>query len=81
MLTGVAEYRARMREAAEQNLESGTPMSTWSSCWRSCKASAAKALAKARANVAKARTRDNLQVFAKLTARSTGVVGSCPIHR
>jgi uncharacterized protein (DUF2252 family) len=74
VLTGVAEYRARMRAAAGlKNLDVWYSHVAVDQLLEELRASAnAKAMAKAQANIAKARTRDNLQVFAKLTREVDG---------
>jgi len=74
VLAGVAEYRTRMRTAAGlRNLDVWYSHVAVEELLEELRASAnAKAVAKAQANVAKARTRDNLQVFAKLTHEVDG---------
>ena len=74
VLAGVAEYRRRIREAAElRNLDVWYSHVAVDQLLEQLKANAnAKAVAKAQANIAKARTRDNLQVFAKLTHEVDG---------
>ena len=74
VVAGAAEYRSRMREAAERtNLEVWYSHVDVEKLFEQLEADASsKALAKARATVAKARTRDNLQVFSKLTREVGG---------
>jgi uncharacterized protein (DUF2252 family) len=74
VLTGVAEYRTRMRESAGlRNLDVWYSHVAADQLLEQLRSSAnSKAVAKAQANIAKARTRDNLQVFAKLTHEVEG---------
>lgn len=69
VLAGVAEYRLRMRQAAEmRNLELWYTHVEVTQLFDQMKADLSrKHLAKAKANVAKARTRDSMQAFSKLT--------------
>ncbi len=69
VLAGAAEYRVRMRQAAEmRNLELWYTHVEVTQLFEQMKADLSrKHLAKAKATVAKARTRDSMQAFAKLT--------------
>ena len=74
VLAGAAEYRLRMRQAAEMgNLELWYTHVQVDRLFEQMKADLGrKHLAKAKANVAKARTRDSMQAFSKLTHELDG---------
>jgi len=74
VMAGVAEYRARMAQfASARNLDVWYAHVEVTSVFDELKALATKKQqAKARANVAKARTRDSMQAFAKLTHEVDG---------
>ncbi len=74
VLAGVAEYRARMRQAAQmRNLDVWYAHVEVEALFQQLKAGiTAKEQAKAKANVAKARTRDSMQAFSKLTQQVDG---------
>ena len=74
VMAGVAEYRARMKEfAAARNLDVWYAHIEMERLFDELKASATKKKqAKAKANMAKARTRDSMQAFSKLTHEVDG---------
>jgi uncharacterized protein (DUF2252 family) len=74
VLAGVAEYRARMKQAAGmRNLDVWYAHIEAEALFEQLEASITKKQrAKARANLAKARTRDSMQAFAKLTHEVDG---------
>ncbi|MFI5099993.1 MAG: DUF2252 domain-containing protein [Actinomycetes bacterium] len=74
VLAGVAEYRARMRQAAEaRNLDVWYAHVEVEALFQQLKAgTTSKEQARAKANVAKARTRDSIQAFSKLTHEVDG---------
>ena len=74
VLAGVAEYRARMRQAAEaRNLDVWYAHVEVEALFQQLKAgTTSKEQARAKANVAKARTRDSMQAFSKLTHEVDG---------
>jgi uncharacterized protein (DUF2252 family) len=81
---GVAEYRARMHQlAAACNLDVWYAHIDVDRIFEDLKASATKKQqAKAKANVAKARTRDSMQAFAKLTREVDGrrtIISDAPL--
>ncbi len=84
VLAGVAEYRTRMRQAAEmRNLDVWYAHIEVEGLFEQLKAgTTAKEQARARANVAKARTRDSMQAFSKLTQLVDGerrIVADAPL--
>jgi uncharacterized protein (DUF2252 family) len=81
---GVAEYRARMQElAAARNLDVWYAHIDVDRIFEDLKAGATKKQqARAKANVAKARTRDSIQAFAKLTHEVDGqrrIISDAPL--
>ena len=84
VMAGVAEYRARMQQfAAARNLDVWYAHIEVTRLFEALKATATKKQqAKARANVAKARTRDSLQAFTKLTHEVDGqrrIISDAPL--
>jgi uncharacterized protein (DUF2252 family) len=74
VMAGVAEYRTRMKQAAQmRNLDVWYAHIEVESVFQQLKGTVtAKQRAKAEANVAKARTRDSMQAFSKLTREVDG---------
>jgi uncharacterized protein (DUF2252 family) len=74
VLAGVAEYRTRMRQAADmRNLDVWYAHIDVDRLLETLKSEISKKqMAKARANVAKSRTRDSMQAFSKLTREVDG---------
>ena len=84
VMAGVAEYRTRMKQAAGmRNLDVWYAHIEVEALLEQLKGAAtAKQRAKAEANVAKARTRDSMQAFSKLTREVDGerrIVGDPPL--
>jgi uncharacterized protein (DUF2252 family) len=84
VIAGVEEYRTRMRQAAQaRNLDVWYAHIEVEALFNQIAAGAtAKQQAKAKANVAKARTRDSMQAFSKLTTLVDGerrIVADAPL--
>jgi uncharacterized protein (DUF2252 family) len=84
VIAGVEEYRSRMRQAAQaRNLDVWYAHIEVEALFNQIAAGAtAKQQAKAKANVAKARTRDSMQAFSKLTTLVDGerrIVADAPL--
>ena len=84
VMAGVAEYRVRMKQAADmRNLDVWYAHIEVQALFDALRAgSSAKQMAKAEANVAKARTRDSMQAFSKLTHEVDGerrIVSAAPL--